>query len=102
MVRLSVVGGSEEGDALAKIEARIAAEEDRGLLRFLTCGSVDYGKSTLIGRLLYDSHLVFDDQIQAATELGFRFHAARGSMSVGESQGGLPPDSVVDAWPRVR
>lgn len=37
-----------------------------------------------------------DDQIQAATEMGFRFHAARGSMSVGEAQGGLPPDSVVE------
>ncbi len=37
-----------------------------------------------------------DDQIQAAREMGFRFHAARGSMSVGESRGGLPPDSVVE------
>src|SRR5206468_752593 len=37
-----------------------------------------------------------DDQIEAAQELGFRFHAARGSMSVGESQGGLPPDRVVE------
>ena len=37
-----------------------------------------------------------DDQIRAAVEMGFRFHAARGSMSVGESQGGLPPDSVVE------
>lgn len=37
-----------------------------------------------------------DDQIRAAEELGFRFHAARGSMSVGESAGGLPPDSVVE------
>lgn len=37
-----------------------------------------------------------DDQIQAAQELGIRFHAARGSMSVGESQGGLPPDRVVE------
>src|SRR5205823_13337266 len=37
-----------------------------------------------------------DDQIVAAAEMGFRFHAARGSMSVGESQGGLPPDSVVE------
>src|SRR4051812_30650857 len=37
-----------------------------------------------------------DDQIRAAGEMGFRFHAARGSMSVGESEGGLPPDSVVE------
>jgi 8-oxoguanine deaminase len=37
-----------------------------------------------------------DDQIRAAREMGMRFHAARGSMSVGESQGGLPPDSVVE------
>lgn len=37
-----------------------------------------------------------DDQIQAAREMGLRFHAARGSMSVGESRGGLPPDSVVE------
>lgn len=37
-----------------------------------------------------------DDQIEAATEMGMRFHAARGSMSVGESKGGLPPDSVVE------
>lgn len=37
-----------------------------------------------------------DDQIQAAVEMGVRFHAARGSMSVGESRGGLPPDRVVE------
>src|SRR2546430_1847324 len=37
-----------------------------------------------------------DDQIRAARDMGLRFHAARGSMSVGESQGGLPPDSVVE------
>lgn len=37
-----------------------------------------------------------DDEIEAAREMGIRFHAARGSMSVGQSQGGLPPDSVVE------
>lgn len=37
-----------------------------------------------------------DDEIQAATEIGMRFHASRGSMSLGQSQGGLPPDSVVE------
>jgi cytosine/adenosine deaminase-related metal-dependent hydrolase len=38
-----------------------------------------------------------DDEIAAASELGVRLHASRGSMSLGESQGGLPPDSVVDS-----
>jgi cytosine/adenosine deaminase-related metal-dependent hydrolase len=37
-----------------------------------------------------------DDQIEAAQAMGFRFHAARGSMSVGEAKGGLPPDGVVE------
>ena len=39
--------------------------EDHGLLRFLTCGSVDDGKSTLIGRLLWDSKMIFEDQLAA-------------------------------------
>ncbi len=43
---------------------RLAAAGDRGVLRFITCGSVDDGKSTLIGRLLYDSKLIFEDQIE--------------------------------------
>ena len=38
-----------------------------------------------------------DDEIDAARQVGLRLHAARGSMSLGESQGGLPPDSVVDS-----
>ena len=37
-----------------------------------------------------------EDEIQAADEMGLRFHAARGAMSLGESQGGLPPDSIVE------
>lgn len=41
----------------------LEAHSDKSLLRFLTCGSVDDGKSTLIGRLLYDSKLLFDDQL---------------------------------------
>jgi bifunctional enzyme CysN/CysC len=43
------------------------AAEQTDLLRFITCGSVDDGKSTLIGRLLYDAKLVLDDQIEALT-----------------------------------
>ncbi|HEX7799509.1 MAG TPA: sulfate adenylyltransferase subunit CysN, partial [Asticcacaulis sp.] len=41
----------------------LAAHEQKDLLRFLTCGSVDDGKSTLIGRLLYDTKLIFEDQL---------------------------------------
>lgn len=43
----------------------LQAHENKGLLRFITCGSVDDGKSTLIGRLLYDSKLIYDDQLAA-------------------------------------
>ncbi len=45
---------------------------------------------------LYPGACRLDDTLHAATEMGLRFHAARGSMSVGQSQGGLPPDSVVE------
>jgi bifunctional enzyme CysN/CysC len=64
MPQLRVVG-SEKESASDRLAARIVAEESRGLLRFLTCGSVDDGKSTLIGRLLYDSALVYEDQLQS-------------------------------------
>src|SRR3954453_9562773 len=47
------------------IEAYLTAHEEKSLLRFITCGSVDDGKSTLIGRLLYESHLVFEDHLAA-------------------------------------
>ncbi|WP_375428617.1 sulfate adenylyltransferase subunit 1, partial [uncultured Sphingomonas sp.] len=47
------------------IDAFLRAHEDKSLLRFITCGSVDDGKSTLIGRLLHDTRAVFDDQMAA-------------------------------------
>jgi sulfate adenylyltransferase large subunit len=47
------------------IEAFLRREEEKDLLRFITCGSVDDGKSTLIGRLLYDSKGVYEDQLSA-------------------------------------
>ena len=51
--------------AAEDIEAFLTEHESKDLLRFITCGSVDDGKSTLIGRLLYDSRMVFDDQMAA-------------------------------------
>ena len=47
------------------IEAYLKAHEHKDLLRFITCGSVDDGKSTLIGRLLYESKMIFEDHMSA-------------------------------------
>ena len=47
------------------IDAYLVAHQHKSLLRFITCGSVDDGKSTLIGRLLYDSKMIFEDQLAA-------------------------------------
>ena len=47
------------------IDSYLAAHEQKELLRFITCGSVDDGKSTLIGRMLYESHMLFDDHLTA-------------------------------------
>ena len=47
------------------IEAYLLHHQHKSLLRFLTCGSVDDGKSTLIGRMLYDSKMIFEDQLAA-------------------------------------
>ncbi len=47
------------------IDAYLTAHQHKTMLRFLTCGSVDDGKSTLIGRLLYDSKMIFEDQLAA-------------------------------------
>ncbi len=55
-----------QNDLLADdIEAYLDQHEHKSMLRFITCGSVDDGKSTLIGRLLYDSKLVFEDHLAA-------------------------------------
>ena len=51
------------GAIAADVEAWLEAHRRKGLLRVLTCGSVDDGKSTLIGRLLYDARAIFDDQL---------------------------------------
>ncbi len=52
-------------DELTDIEAYLTSHQYKSLLRFITCGSVDDGKSTLIGRLLYETHLVFEDHLAA-------------------------------------
>ncbi|PAU76614.1 sulfate adenylyltransferase subunit CysN [Halomonas salipaludis] len=50
------------------IESYLKEHENKDLLRFITCGSVDDGKSTLIGRLLHDSKMIYEDQLAAITQ----------------------------------
>ncbi|PWG02111.1 sulfate adenylyltransferase subunit CysN [Sphingosinicella humi] len=59
------------------IGAYLERHRRKSLLRFITCGSVDDGKSTLIGRLLYDSRMIFEDQL-AALEADSRRHGTQG------------------------
>ncbi len=69
------------------IEEYLARHERKELLRFITCGSVDDGKSTLIGRLLYETKLIYEDQLAAVT---------RDSKKVGTQGGEIDLALLVD------
>ncbi len=60
---MALLETSSRDEAEARLGAYLDTQKRKGLLRFLTCGSVDDGKSTLIGRLLYDTKLIFEDQL---------------------------------------
>jgi len=68
---------SEQDLIRTDVRAWLAQQEAKELLRFITCGSVDDGKSTLIGRLLYESKQIFDDQM-AALESDSKRHGTQG------------------------
>ena len=79
-IRDSGFAEAGEGAALAAeqaVAAYLRQHETKGLLRFITCGSVDDGKSTLIGRLLYESKGLFEDQL-AALDKDSRRHGTQG------------------------
>lgn len=79
---------SHQSDLIAKdILAYLEQHERKELLRFITCGSVDDGKSTLIGRLLYDSKMLYEDQL-AQLESESKVHGTTG--------GGFDPALVTD------
>ncbi|MCM2679071.1 sulfate adenylyltransferase subunit CysN [Echinimonas agarilytica] len=66
---------SHASDLIAEdIEAYLKQHEQKDLLRFLTCGSVDDGKSTLIGRLLHDSKMIYEDQLSAIKKDSQKFN----------------------------
>ena len=69
------------------IDSYLAAHKKKELLRFITCGSVDDGKSTLIGRMLYESQLLFDDHLAALES---------DSKKVGTQEGGIDFALLVD------
>ena len=66
--------------AVANLEQYLKARASRTLLRFLTCGSVDDGKSTLIGRLLFESKMLYEDQLAALAADSKRLGAADGEL----------------------
>ena len=69
------MGGLDSGNP-ADVAAYLQQHETKGMVRFITCGSVDDGKSTLIGRLLHDTKLLLDDQL-AALEADSRRHGTQ-------------------------
>ena len=73
---MNAIAMEEALDTKALVEY-LATHEKKDLLRFLTCGSVDDGKSTLIGRLLYDTKLIFEDQL-ASIEKDSKKHGTVG------------------------
>jgi bifunctional enzyme CysN/CysC len=70
----------KEHDASTAVDAYLQQHETKSLLRFITCGSVDDGKSTLLGRLLYDSKLLFDDQLAALKGDSLRHGTQNGEL----------------------
>src|SRR5438477_13031439 len=71
------------------IHAYLERNERKELLRFLTCGSVDDGKSTLIGRLLHDSKLVYEDQLAAVKRDSEKKGSAGGEVDLSLLMDGL-------------
>ena len=64
---------SEKDLISSDINAYISNQAAKDTMRFITCGSVDDGKSTLIGRLLYESKMIFDDQLSALQKDSSKF-----------------------------
>jgi 8-oxoguanine deaminase len=87
---------------LYPIWARLTAEGVRASAQMCAAELILSGCTTASDHLyIFPNDATLDDEIRAVQEIGLRFHASRGSMSVGEAQGGLPPDSVVEDEPGI-
>jgi len=64
------------------VEGYLKQHENKDMLRFITCGSVDDGKSTLIGRLLFDSKMIFEDQMAAIEKDSKKFNTTDGDFDL--------------------
>ena len=73
---------AHESDLIAGDIEGTKAHEHKSLLRFMTCGSVDDGKSTLIGRLLYESKMIFEDQLAALEADSKKFGTQGGDLDL--------------------
>lgn len=81
---------SHQSELIEKdILAYLKEHENKELLRFLTCGSVDDGKSTLIGRLLHDSKLIYEDQLNSIKQDSKKFNTTDGSFDLALLTDGL-------------
>ena len=81
---------SHQSDLIATdINAYLAQHERKELLRFITCGSVDDGKSTLIGRLLFESKMIYEDQLAAIQKDSLRHGTTGGEIDLALLTDGL-------------
>jgi hypothetical protein len=84
------------------IEQYLSTHQTKGLLRFITCGSVDDGKSTLIGRLLYESKMLFEDQLSQLEADSKKVGTQGGDLDSAPSANRASPSTSLTVFSRLR